>query len=227
MRFFIPPIHREGYAFILMFGIASLVFFAVNAALGWMGVVMTAWCVSFFRDPRRLTPVGEQWVVSPADGLVTYVGPSEAPSEFGLTGSFTRISIFLSVFNVHVNRIPVTGRVERLHYHPGKFLSATLDKSSHLNERQSVLLRDSEGRSFLVVQIAGTIARRIVCDLEESQDVQLGQRFGIIRFGSRVDLYLPEGVAPLVSLGQTMVGGETILADLSQPQLGPREGVER
>jgi phosphatidylserine decarboxylase len=131
------------------------------------------------------------------------------------------------VFNVHVNRIPVTGRVERLHYHPGKFLSATLDKSSHLNERQSVLLRDSEGRSFLVVQIAGTIARRIVCDLEESQDVQLGQRFGIIRFGSRVDLYLPEGVAPLVSLGQTMVGGETILADLSQPQLGPREGVER
>jgi phosphatidylserine decarboxylase len=215
IRDFMPSIHKEGYFFIVIFVIATMIFFALSAPLGWIGVVLTVWCVFFFRDPERIVPIGENLLVSPADGVVQRITKAKLPKEIADTDEeMNRISVFLNVFNVHVNRIPISGVVKKLHYHHGKFFNASLDKASEHNERQSVLIETKSKEEIGVVQIAGLIARRIVCDLKENQDVETGERFGIIRFGSRVDIYLPSHIKIKVLEGQTMIGGETVIAEL-------------
>jgi phosphatidylserine decarboxylase len=215
------PIHPEGYLFIGIFALVSLVLFIVWRPLGWIGVVLTLWCVYFFRDPVRVTPVRDGLVVAPADGRISSVALAVPPAELGLgSESVPRVSIFMSVFDVHVNRSPVSGEVERIVYRPGKFLNADLDKASEDNERNALVVRTPSGR-FGVVQIAGLVARRIVCFVKEGQLVSAGERFGLIRFGSRVDVYLPAGTRPLVSVGQYALGGETIIADLAATAAEP------
>ncbi|MFO1241729.1 MAG: phosphatidylserine decarboxylase [Rickettsiales bacterium] len=214
IQYFTFPIHPAGKIFILIFAAVTLVLFAFSNVLGVIGVVLTIWCVFFFRDPVRIVPEREGLVVSPADGVVSFVGQGNPPATLGLEGNFTRVSIFLNVFNVHVNRIPIAGTVTKLHYNKGLFLNASNEKASDDNERQEIALKSTGGKDFAVVQIAGLIARRILCTLNEGQVVETGERLGIIRFGSRVDIYLPEGVDPLVIEGQTMIGGETIIADV-------------
>jgi phosphatidylserine decarboxylase len=183
--------------------------------LFWLGVAFTLFCLYFFRDPERIPPARPGLVLAPADGHVVSVMPARPPVELGM-GEETRwrIAIFLSVLDVHVNRMPCDGTVTRIAYHHGKFLSANLDKASEENERNAVALRLPDGRDIAVVQIAGLIARRILCDAKVGDAVQAGDRFGIIRFGSRTDIYLPSGVEPMVAVGQTMIGGETVLAEL-------------
>jgi phosphatidylserine decarboxylase len=183
--------------------------------LFWLGVAFTLFCLYFFRDPERIPPARPGLVLAPADGHVVSVMPAKPPVELGM-GEETRwrIAIFLSVLDVHVNRMPTDGTVTRIAYHHGKFLSANLDKASDENERNAVALRLPDGRDIAVVQIAGLIARRILCDAKVGDTVQAGDRFGIIRFGSRTDIYLPPGVVPMVAVGQTMIGGETVLAEL-------------
>jgi len=210
----IVPITPEGYPFIGAFALVSLILFWLWTPLGWVGVVLTLWCVYFFRDPPRVTPVREGLVVAPADGRVSQVTTAPPPHELGLGDRpLPRISIFMSVFDCHVNRSPVSGKVEKILYHPGKFLNADLDKASVDNERNSLVIATGQGR-IAVVQIAGLVARRIVCFVRENQPVGAGERFGMIRFGSRLDVYLPENVMPLVAVGQTALAGETVLADL-------------
>lgn len=211
----IPPIHREGLPFIALFAVVTLaLFWWLSSFLGWVALGLTAWCAAFFRDPKRVTPLREGLVVAPADGMVSAIGSALPPPELGLGAeALPRISIFMSVFNCHVNRAPVGGRVVKIAYRPGAFLNADLDKASEDNERNGLII-DAAGQRFGVVQIAGLIARRIVCFVREGDLVAPGQRFGLIRFGSRVDVYLPTGSKPLVALGQTMVAGETVLADL-------------
>jgi len=209
----IPPIHQEGYPFIGAFAFASLILFWIWTPLGWIGCVLTIWCALFFRDPVRVTPVREGIVVSPADGRVSLVVQAVPPAELGLGDKpLPRISIFMSVFNCHVNRSPVAGRIDRIAYRPGKFLNADLDKASDDNERNSLVISTPSGR-IGVIQIAGLVARRIVSFVREGQVVGAGERFGLIRFGSRLDVFLPEGAKALVSEGQTAVAGETVLAD--------------
>ncbi len=209
----IPPIHPEGYPFIGAFALASLILFWIWSPLGWIGTILTVWCALFFRDPKRVTPQGEGVVVSPADGRVSLIAQATPPAELGLGDRpLPRVSIFMSVFNCHVNRSPVAGRIERIVYRPGKFINAELDKASEDNERNSLVIATPGGR-IGVVQIAGLVARRIVSFVGEGQSVAAGERFGLIRFGSRLDVYLPEGAKPLVSEGQTAVAGETVLAD--------------
>ena len=183
--------------------------------LFWPGVAFTLFCLYFFRDPERVPPARPGLVLAPADGHVVSVMPAKPPVELGM-GEETRwrIAIFLSVLDVHVNRMPCDGTVTRIAYHHGKFLSANLDKASDENERNALALRLPDGRDIAVVQIAGLIARRILCDAKVGDAVQAGDRFGIIRFGSRTDIYLPAGVEPMVAVGQTMIGGETVLAEL-------------
>ncbi len=210
-------IHREGYIFIIGFAIITFILSSFSSTLGFVGIVMTIWCAYFFRNPERYTPIIEDAVISAADGVVQSITEAVPPSELGLgSAEMLRISVFLNVFNVHVNRIPVDGKIVALHYNPGKFLNASLDKASIYNERQSILIHTPSGAKVACVQIAGLIARRIVCDLEEGEEVKAGSRFGIIRFGSRVDVYLPRKTVPLVSVGQISVGGETVLANLKQ-----------
>jgi phosphatidylserine decarboxylase len=209
----IPPIHPEGYPFIGGFAFASLILFWIWTPLGWIGCGLTIWCALFFRDPVRVTPVREGIVVSPADGRVSMVVQSVPPAELGLGDKpLPRVSIFMSVFNCHVNRSPVAGRIDRIAYRPGKFLNADLDKASEDNERNSLVISTPAGR-IGVIQIAGLVARRIVSFVREGQVLGAGERFGLIRFGSRLDVYLPEGAKALVSEGQTAVAGETVLAD--------------
>jgi phosphatidylserine decarboxylase len=211
----IAPIHPEGYPIVGGFALASLLLFWLAAPLGWLGVVATAWCAYFFRDPVRATPVREGLIVSPADGRISQVGMAPPPAELDMgVVPRPRISIFMSVFDVHVNRTPVTGEIERIAYRPGKFINAELDKASEENERNGIVIRTNAGR-IGIVQIAGLIARRIVCFVREGQTVNVGDRVGLIRFGSRVDVYLPEGTRPLVAEGQTAIAGETVLADLA------------
>ncbi|HYG90534.1 MAG TPA: phosphatidylserine decarboxylase [Azospirillum sp.] len=214
------PIHRAGWPFIAIFAVVSLVLGLVVAPpLGWLGLVLTAWCVYFFRDPERVTPAREGLLVSPADGRVTMIVPAVPPPELGMGPEpRTRISIFLNVFNVHVNRVPADGTVVAADYHPGAFLNAALDKASEENERMAIRQRLADGREIAYVQIAGLVARRIICTLKAGQAVKAGERFGLIRFGSRTDIYLPDGVAPLVCVGQLAVGGETVLADLNSTE---------
>jgi phosphatidylserine decarboxylase len=212
----VPSIHPEGYPFIGGFALASLVFFLIWTPLGWIGTVLTVWCALFFRDPKRVTPLREGIVVAPADGHISMVVQAVPPHELGLGDKpLPRISIFMSVFNCHVNRSPATGRVDRIAYRPGKFINAELDKASEDNERNSLVIATPSG-SIGVIQIAGLVARRIVCFVREGQSMTAGERFGLIRFGSRLDVFLPEGAKPLVSEGQTAVAGETVLADFRQ-----------
>jgi phosphatidylserine decarboxylase len=208
------PITPEGYPFIGAFALISLILFWIWSPLGWIGTVLTLWCIYFFRDPPRVTPVRDGLVIAPADGRISMVTTAAPPHELGLGDRpLPRISIFMSVFDCHVNRSPVTGRVEKIVYQPGKFINADLDKASVDNERNSLVI-STAGTRIAVVQIAGLVARRIVCFVREQQPVGAGERFGMIRFGSRLDVYLPDGVAPLVAVGQTSLSGETILADL-------------
>lgn len=209
----VPSIHPEGYPFIGGFALASLVFFLIWTPLGWIGTILTVWCALFFRDPQRITPLREGIVVAPADGRVSMVVQAVPPAELGLGDNpLPRISIFMSVFNCHVNRAPATGRVDRIAYRPGKFINAELDKASEDNERNSLVIATPAGQ-IGVIQIAGLVARRIVCFVREGQSMTAGERFGLIRFGSRLDVFLPEGAKPLVAEGQTAVAGETVLAD--------------
>jgi phosphatidylserine decarboxylase len=213
-------IHREGYVFIFLFAAASCIFSTFSAKLGWIGFILTIWCIYFFRNPTRITPAGDSLIISPADGVVQNITHSRPPAELGMgEEELTRVSIFLSVFDVHVNRVPANGKVTAVHYHPGKFLNASLDKASIHNERQAILMKTDAGPEIAFVQIAGLIAKRIVCDLENGQEVKAGQRFGIIRFGSRMDIYLPKNIQPLVAIGQTMIGGESIIADLASKKV--------
>jgi len=209
------PIHLEGWPFIGIFAVLSVLLGIVYAPLGWIGVVATLWCIYFFRDPDRITPTRPGLIVSPADGIVQMIGAAAPPPELDIGAEpRARISIFLNVFDVHVNRVPIDGVVRKAVYHAGKFLNASLDKASEENERMAVSLDLTNGDTVAFVQIAGLVARRIKCDLEEGQQVRTGQRYGIIRFGSRADIYLPEGIDPLVATGQRMIGGETVLADI-------------
>lgn len=212
---FTKIIHREGYIFVVVFAVAAFILSSFSSTLGWVGGIATVWCAYFFRNPDRLTPTADDLVISSADGVVQKITETIPPEELGLGKvDMIRVSVFLNIFNVHVNRVPATGKILALKYHPGRFFNASLDKASVHNERQSVLMETNNGTKIGFVQIAGLIARRIVCDLEEDQEVQAGQRYGIIRFGSRVDIYLPLKTAILVSEGQTCVAGETVIADL-------------
>jgi phosphatidylserine decarboxylase len=210
----IVPITPEGYPFIGAFALVSLVLFWIWSPLGWLGTVATIWCTYFFRDPPRVTPVRDGLVVAPADGRISQITTAAPPHELGLGDKpLPRISIFMSVFDCHVNRSPVSGRIEKIVYQPGKFFNADLDKASADNERNSLVIAVPGGR-VAVVQIAGLIARRIVCFTKPGAQLRAGDRFGLIRFGSRLDVYLPPGVAPMVALGQTMIAGESVIADL-------------
>jgi phosphatidylserine decarboxylase len=214
------PITPEGYPFIGGFAFVSLVLFWLWTPLGWIGAILTLWCVFFFRDPPRVTPVRDGIVVSPADGRVSMVTSAPPPHEFGLGDKLLpRVSIFMSVFDCHINRSPLAGRIERIVYQPGVFVNADLDKSSADNERNSLVIASANAR-IAVVQIAGLVARRIVCYVREGQTIAAGERFGMIRFGSRLDIYLPEGVVPQVAVGQTSVAGETVIADLRLADAG-------
>ncbi len=217
---FIKPMHREGIRFVAIFAAITLVLFWLWTPLGWLGLGLTIWCYYFFRDPKRTTPTRQGLVVSPADGIISLIQPAIPPAELGMADTpLTRVSVFMNVFNVHVNRAPVAGEVQAIAYRPGKFLNASLDKASVDNERNSLCIRMDDGRQVAVVQIAGLVARRIVCFVNEGRALKTGERFGLIRFGSRLDVYLPEGVEPLVCLGQTMVAGETVLADFNATEL--------
>jgi phosphatidylserine decarboxylase len=210
----LAPIHPAGYPFIGVFALVSLILFMIWTPLGWIGTVLTLWCAYFFRDPVRVTPVAEGLVVSPADGRISLIVNAVPPPELALgTMPLPRVSVFMSVFDCHVNRTPVTGRVERIVYTPGKFINADLDKASEDNERNALVIASESGRVG-VVQIAGLIARRILCWTKEGQAMGTGERIGMIRFGSRVDVYLPAGTVPLVSEGQTSLAGETVIADI-------------
>jgi phosphatidylserine decarboxylase len=217
--YLLPPLHPEGPGFVAVFAFAALVLYWIWTPLGLVGAALTVWCFYFFRDPDRVTPSRAGLVVSPADGTVQMIGPAPLPPELGMgTERVMRVSVFMSVFDCHVNRAPIAGTVVKEEYTPGKFLNATLDKASEDNERQALVIRTADGRDFGVVQIAGLVARRIRCDVREGQPLLTGQRFGMIRFGSRLDVYLPAGVEPLVVVGQKAVAGETVLADASSDE---------
>jgi phosphatidylserine decarboxylase len=216
---FLKPMHREGYRFVAVFAAATAVLFWLAEPLGWIGVCLTVWCYYFFRDPPRVTPLRDGLVISPADGVVSMIGPAIPPEELGLgPAAMTRISVFMNVFNCHVNRLPIAGTIMKVAYRPGKFLNASLDKASVDNERNALAIRLPDGRDYAVVQIAGLVARRIVCDVKVGQTLRTGERFGMIRFGSRLDIYLPAGVQPLIALGQSALAGETVLADLASDE---------
>ena len=219
------PIHRAGWPFVAGGLAVAVVFGLLFAPLFWLGLLVTAWMAYFFRDPPRVTPQGDELVVSPADGMIQAITARPPPPELALgTAPRTCISVFLNIFDVHVNRAPIGGRITKLAYHPGKFLNAAHDKASEDNERQSFRIETPQGDVFGFVQIAGLIARRIVCAVAEGDVVAAGQRVGLIRFGSRCDVYLPDGMAPLVAVGQRAIAGETVFADgrRNQPPRGWR-----
>ena len=215
-----PSIHPEGRKYVVGAGFVTLlVYFGVSHFIGWLLVGVTIWVATFFRDPVRTTPRGDKLIVAPADGLITMIARVGPPPELrgadGLTdGEFTRVSIFMSVFDVHINRAPISGRVKRIAYVPGKFVNADLDKASEDNERQHFLIEGSDGLRIGFTQIAGLVARRILSFVREGDVVDVGQRVGLIRFGSRVDIYLPAGTSPKVLLGQRSIAGETVLAEI-------------
>lgn len=224
------PIHPAGYPFIGIFAVVTLLLTMAWEPFGFIGLVLTLWCVYFFRNPLRYTPVREGLIISPGDGIVSLIQEVPLPPELEdmkaqagqVTGdalldaaTTTRVSVFLNVFDVHVNRVPADGEIRKVVYHPGKFLSADLDKASLENERSTVLLKMKDYPSSIAfVQIAGYVARRIINKSVAGQQARAGDIYGLIRFGSRVDVYLPPGVAPLVSVGQRMVGGESVIADV-------------
>jgi phosphatidylserine decarboxylase len=223
----LTPINRAGWPFIAIFIIITIILAYLSETLGWIGILLTAWCMYFFRDPSRVTPIRDGLVVSPADGIIQIIEEASPPPELEMGNeAYTKVAIFMNVFNVHVNRIPLSGTIKKLVYHPGKFLNASLDKASILNERQSIRIDFGKARSLVMVQIAGLIARRIKCELNEEQQVVTGERFGLIRFGSRVDLYIPKKIPILVTVGQSTVAGETIITDLKSREK-PRDGEVR
>jgi phosphatidylserine decarboxylase len=214
------PVHKEGYPFIAGFFVVSLVLGFLWEPLMWLGFILTAWCAYFFRDPERLTPLDDDLVISPADGRVSSIAMMTPPEELGLgTVPMLRITVFMNVFNCHVNRAPMRGSIRRIAYRAGKFVNAELDKASHENERNGLVIDTGHGE-IGVVQIAGLVARRIVCWSAPNETLQAGERFGLIRFGSRLDVFLPEGAEPRVSLGQTAIAGETVLAEFGSAK-GP------
>ena len=216
----IVPVHPDGYKFLAIGTAVALFFFWLWPPLAWIAVLVTAWIAYFFRDPPRVTPLREGLVISPADGCICGIEQVRPPAELGLGDTLrVRISVFLSVFDVHINRAPVAGQISRSLYVPGSFLNAALDKASEENERRSLVITRPDGSDIAVVQIAGLIARRIVTFVSEGQPVGAGERIGLIRFGSRVDIYLPPGHGPLVAVGQRAIGGETVLADLKSGEV--------
>jgi phosphatidylserine decarboxylase len=215
MEIKLPKIAKEGHSFILIFAVVTLVLFIISSSLGLIGLALTVWCITFFRDPERVTPQHQDLVIAPADGKIIKIEKTYAPKELELEGEMLKISIFMNVFNVHVNRSPCPGKISKIMYHPGKFINASLDKASVDNERQGFVLDCNNGNKIAFVQIAGLVARRIVSFVDEGTIIKGGEKFGLIKFGSRVDVYLPSEVTPFVSVGQTTIAGETILADFS------------
>ena len=205
-------IHKDGWVFIISAFIISFITFPFFQIIGILFAILGFFIIYFFRDPNRSIPI-EDFIVSPADGKIVYIGESNLPDELGITGDYLKISIFLDVFNVHVNRMPVSGNIKQITYIPGKFFRANVDKASKENERNIILLENKNKEKIVVVQIAGLIARRIVCELKNNQSVLKGDRFGMIKFGSRVDLYLPKNYLPLVSNDQIVIAGETIISN--------------
>lgn len=219
-------VHPEGWRFVGIFGGISILLYLFSSFFGFLGFLLTGWCLYFFRDPKRVIPQDANLILGPADGKVVFTGKVIPPKELGLgEESVYRISVFLNVFNVHINRTPIAGKIERIIYYPGKFFNASLDKASEHNERNAVIIETNQGLKIGVVQIAGLIARRIVSFISQGEDVKAGQRFGLIRFGSRTDIYLPKGILPSVIEGQIVIGGETILARLGENQ-EKIEGIE-
>ena len=212
-----PSIHPEGRKYVVVAAVAALATYTlISHFVGWLLIAVTIWVATFFRDPIRTTPRGDKFIIAPADGLITLIAKVPPPPELRgpdalADAEYTRVSIFMSVFDVHINRSPITGRVKRIAYIPGKFVNADLDKASEDNERQHLLIESSDGLRIGFTQIAGLVARRIVAFVKEGDSVESGQRVGLIRFGSRVDVYLPSGAAPRVVSGQRTIAGETIL----------------
>ncbi|MFQ5625945.1 MAG: phosphatidylserine decarboxylase [Methyloligellaceae bacterium] len=215
------PIHRDGYKFVAGFAVVALLLSWLSEPLGWLGAIATLWCAYFFRDPERYPPEGKGFVVAPADGRISAIEDVVPPKELDLDDAKrTRISIFLSVFDVHINRSPAAGRIIKMVYVPGKFMNAELDKPSDENERQCLTLETGDGTRIGCVQIAGLVARRIVTFVQQGATVETGERFGLIRFGSRTDVYLPPGAKPVVRVGQTAIGGETVLSFIGSGKSG-------
>lgn len=210
------PFDKDGCKIAAVVAAIAIILGSLSTNMGWVGFLLTIGCLLFFRDPERVHPSRDGIAISPADGIVLKVSECEAPAELELEGKWKKISIFMSLANVHVNRTPVSGIVEKILYIPGKFFNVTLDKASEYNERQATYMRMPDGKQIVFVQIAGLIARRIRCDIKEGQQLTMGQRIGIIRFGSRVDVYLPSDVQILVEEGQNTVAGETVLAEFSK-----------
>ncbi|SDA46420.1 phosphatidylserine decarboxylase [Sinorhizobium sp. NFACC03] len=214
------PVHKEGYRFVAIFFVVSLVLGFLWEPLMWIGFVLTAWCAYFFRDPERMTPIDDDLVISPADGRVSSIATVLPPEELNLGSEpMLRVSVFMNVFNCHVNRAPMAGTITCVAYRAGKFVNAELDKASHENERNGLVIETKHG-AIGVVQIAGLVARRILCWKYENGSLEAGERFGLIRFGSRLDVFLPAGAEPRVSVGQTAVAGETVLAEFGSAK-GP------
>ena len=207
-----PKVHNEGYKFLVIFGVITLIFYFISNFLGLVGLVLTIWCYYFFRDPERYPINDEDYLVSPADGVVLQVKETNGPKELNLENkTFTKVSVFMNVFDCHVNRTPCSGKVSQILYKPGKFFNASLDKASEDNERNYYKITNMKGEDIVVVQIAGLIARRIVCETNEDTDLQQGDRIGMIRFGSRADLYF-ENYKPLIKVDQKTIAGETLIA---------------
>ena len=225
LRRFLAPCHPDGFKFVAAGVVATLLLFLVWAPTGWTAAVVTLWMVYFFRDPWRVTPIRPGLLISPADGIVVSIAAATPPPELAMDDmAFVRIGIFLNIFDVHVTRAPVGGRVAAIRYTKGRFVNASLDKASEHNERLAIRIAPPEGPDIAFVLVAGLVARRIVCDIYDGQQIATGQRVGIIRFGSRVDIYCPPPYVPMVVAGQRMVGGETVLADRLAEE-PPRQGV--
>jgi phosphatidylserine decarboxylase len=225
LRRILAPLHPDGFKFVAVGVVATLLLFLLWVPAGWAAAVVTLWTVYFFRDPWRVTPTRPGLLISPADGIVVSIAAATPPAELAIGDmAVVRIGIFLNIFDVHVTRAPVGGRVAAMRYTKGRFVNASLDKASEDNERLAIRIAPPEGPDVAFVLIAGLVARRIVCNLYEGQQVATGQRAGIIRFGSRVDIYCPPPYVPMVVAGQRMVGGETVLADRLAEE-PPRQGV--
>jgi len=207
-----PKLHKEGYRFLAIAVAITFVLLLISNFLGIISLILTIWVYYFFRDPERFTIQDENYLISPADGVISQITEVDGPKELGLEKKkYKRVSIFMNVFNCHVNRIPISGKINKIFYKPGKYINASLDKASEENERNYISLKSPTGQEIILVQIAGLIARRIVCEINENEDIKQGDRFGIIRFGSRVDLYF-ENFELMVKLNQNTIAGETILA---------------
>ena len=210
-----PPLHREGYRMLAIAVIITMLLMLINKALGVVGFVLTVWVYYFFRDPERYPINDDSYLVSPADGIVSLISTVRGPKELNMENNeYQRVSVFMNVFNCHVNRVPVSGKIDEIFYKPGKFIDASLDKASEDNERNLIKYSNNSGKNFAIVQIAGLVARRIICEVKQGQNLNQGDRIGIIRFGSRVDLYFDNDYKLLVREGQTVVAGESLLAKI-------------